>query len=134
MIASRSKGIAKLGIACQCVAVSLGFWLWLPVSQGHWKLWNLNLQRYWFYNCVVLIGISLAFATAKDRRWFSQLAFFPAHRQALRQTGFAAGLLFLLLTGERDQTISRFFLFTYLPILYGVLVSTQRFLPPCLQR
>jgi exopolysaccharide biosynthesis polyprenyl glycosylphosphotransferase len=134
MIASRSKGIAKLGIACQCVVVSLGFWLWLPISQGHWKLWNLNLQRYTFYNVVVLIGISLAYATAKDRSWFSQLAFFPAHRQALRQTGFAAGLLLLLLTGERDQTISRFFLFTYLLILYGILVATQRFFPSLLQR
>jgi putative colanic acid biosynthesis UDP-glucose lipid carrier transferase len=134
MIASRSKGIAKLGIACQCIVVSLGFWLWLPVSQGTWKFWNLNVQRYLIYNAVVLSGIALAYATASGRSWFSQLAFFPAHRQALRQTGFAAGLLLFLLAGEQDQTISRLFLFTFLPILYGILVATQRFFPPLLQR
>jgi exopolysaccharide biosynthesis polyprenyl glycosylphosphotransferase len=134
MIATRSQGIAKLGIACQCVVVSLGFWLWLPLSQGHWKYWSLNLQRYELYNAVVLIGISLAYATAKDRSWFSQLAFFPAHHQALRQTSFAAGLLLLLLAGERDQTISRLFLFTFLPVLYGILVVTLRLFPPLLQK
>jgi putative colanic acid biosynthesis UDP-glucose lipid carrier transferase len=134
MITSRSRGIAKLGTACQCAVVSLGFWLWLPVSQGSWRIWDLNVQRYMIYNAVVLIGIILAYATAAGRSWFSQLAFFPAHRQALRQTGFAAGLLFFVLTGERDATISRLFLFTFLPLLYVILVVTQRFFPALLQK
>src|SRR5580658_8321558 len=134
MIASRSKGIAKLGIACQCVVVSLGFWLWLPLSQGDWKFWNLNVHRYLVYNAVVLIGIVLAYATASGRSWFTQLAFFPAHRQALRQAGFAAGMLLFLLAGEQDQTISRLFLFTFLPFLYAILVATQRLFPPLLQK
>jgi exopolysaccharide biosynthesis polyprenyl glycosylphosphotransferase len=134
MISYRIRGTAKLGIACQCVAVSLGFWLWLPLSQAKLALWRLDLQRYVVYNGVLLVGIALAYATATERSWFSQLAFFPAHRQALRQTGFAAGLLLLLLAGGRDQTISRLFLFTFLPILYVILVVTQRLFPSILQR
>ncbi|MBC8096522.1 MAG: exopolysaccharide biosynthesis polyprenyl glycosylphosphotransferase [Akkermansiaceae bacterium] len=134
MLATRSKGIAKVGIACQGLVVSLGFWLWLPISQGHWDIWTLNLPRYGLYNAVLLIGIAFAYVTAANNRWFSQLAFSVCHRHAFRQTSFATGLLLLLLAGERDLTISRIFLFSFLPFLYGILVATQRFLPPLLQR
>jgi putative colanic acid biosynthesis UDP-glucose lipid carrier transferase len=134
VIASRTKGIAKLGIACQCLAVSLGFWLWLPVSQGHLKFWELNVERYMVYNAIILIGIAFAYATATDDDWFMQRFFFVCHRHAVRQTGFSAGLLLLLLAGERDQTISRVFLFTFMPVLYGILIATQRLFPPLLQK
>lgn len=134
MITARSKGIAKLGIACQCLAISLCFWLWLPLSQGRWALRRLNIQQYVCYNVVLLIGLVLAYVTSRDRAWFTQRAFNVCHRQAIRQTAFSAGLLFFLLAGERDQVISRTFLFTFLPILYGLFVITHRLFPPILQK
>ena len=124
MIVPRAKGIAKLAIACQCIAVTLGYWLWLPLSQGKWELWDLNVQRYLVYNIVLIIGVAVAYATTTSESWFTQRVFFVYHRQAFRQTAFASGLLLLLLIGERDQNISRLFLFTFLPILYGILVAT----------
>jgi len=133
MIAFRAKGIAKLGVACQCLVVTVGFWFWLTAVQGGLQLSKPQVQRYLVYNAVLLIGITFAFATAAGAKWFTQFAFPVCQRNAFRQTIFSTGLLFLLLVGERDQTVSRLFLFTFLPILYGILVATQRLLPPILR-
>jgi exopolysaccharide biosynthesis polyprenyl glycosylphosphotransferase len=134
MTASRTRGIAKLGIACQCVLVAAGFWLWLQVSHVNLGIWNLDLSRYAFYNLVLLVGIVFAYSTTTNTAWFTQFAFFVCHRHAFRQTAFGAGFLFLLLVGERDHTISRLFLFSFVPILYAILAATHRLLPPLLQK
>ena len=134
MISSRTKGLAKICVAAQGLAVTIAFWLWLPLSQRSWNLSRLDLWQYLIYNAVLVIGIMAAFITATNNVWFSQRSFFNCQRAATRQTAFAVFLIILLLVGERDQTISRVFLFTLLPVLYGVLVLTQRFLPPLLQR
>jgi putative colanic acid biosynthesis UDP-glucose lipid carrier transferase len=134
VIVPRSRGIAKLGIAGQCIVATLVFWLWLPVSQGRWELGDLNLHNYFAYNTVLLIGIVSAYATRMDDNWFSQMAYAGAHRHAIRQTLFAGGLLLILLVAQQDQTISRRFLFTLLPILYGFLNETERRFPPFLNK
>src|SRR6267154_611765 len=134
MIASRTKGIAKLGIACQCMIVVLVFWVWLLLAHANSGFWNLDVPRYAVYNAVLLIGVVLAYTTASSNAWFTHFSFFVCHRHAFRQTAFSTGLLLLLLVGERDQTISRVFLFTLVPILYGILIVTQRLLPPLLQK
>jgi exopolysaccharide biosynthesis polyprenyl glycosylphosphotransferase len=134
MIDYRTRGTAKLGIACECLLVSLAFWLWLAASQRRWELSGLDLQRYVVYNVVLIAGIVLAYATAVSKGWFTQLAFSAAHHKAIRQAAFAVGLLLLLLIGKQDKTISRVFLFTFLPILYGILVLAHRVLPPMLQQ
>lgn len=134
MIASRTNGIAKLGVACQSAAAALFFWLWLPLTQRNWQFWTLDLSRYFCYIAVIVIGIIFAYATTTRKIWFAQLSYEICHRLALRQTTFAAGLLLLLLVGAQDQTISRLFLFTFVPILYGILLVSQRLLPPLLQK
>jgi putative colanic acid biosynthesis UDP-glucose lipid carrier transferase len=134
MISSRAKGLGKICIACQGLAITLAFWLWLPLTQHHWIIGNLNLSQYAFYNAVLVIGIVVAYVTAANNAWFNQSAFFDCRRSAFRQTAFAAGLMVLLLAGEKNETISRLFLFTFLPVLYVILVVTQRFLPSLLQR
>lgn len=134
MIASRTKGIAKLGIGCQCLLTALVFWLWLPLTQRHWEFWELNLSQYVSYVVVLILGIIFAYATAARRTWFAQISFYFCHRLAIRQTFFATGFLLFWLVGKKDQAISRQFLFTFVPILYGLLVATQRLLPPLLQK
>ncbi len=133
-MSSRTKGLAKICVAGQVVAVTVGFWLWLPLSQRTWNLSGLGLSKYMIFNAVLVIGIVAAFITATNNVWFSQRSLSACQRAASRQTVFAVGLMILLLVGERDQTISRMFLFTMLPALYAILVLTQRFLPPFLQR
>ena len=134
MIASRTQGVAKLGIASQCVLVALAFWVWLPFSQRHWEFWDLNLSQYVAYVMVLIIGIVFAQATATRRTWFAQHSFSICHRLAMRQTIFATGFLLFWVVGGKDQTISRQFLFTFVPILYTLLVLTQRLMPPLLQK
>jgi exopolysaccharide biosynthesis polyprenyl glycosylphosphotransferase len=134
MIASRTKGIARLSVACQCIIVVLCFWFWLPVSQENWEFWNLNISRYAFYSAVLIVGLVSAYSTDTSTSWFTEFSFIACQRHAFRQTAFSAGLLLLLLVGNRDQTISRRFLFTFVPILYGVLIATHRLLPPLLQK
>lgn len=134
MISSRTKGLAKTCVAVQCLAVTLAFWLWLPVSQFSWNVSRLNLSQYLFYNAVLVIGIVAAYITAANKMWFGQRSFFHCQRAAARQVAFASGMMIILLIGEKDQTISRVFLFTFLPLLYLILTTTQRFLPPLLQK
>jgi len=133
-MSSRTKGLAKICVAGQVVAVTVAFWLWLSVCQRTANLPGLVLSKYMIFNAVLVIGIVTAFVTATNNVWFSQRSFSDCQRAASRQTLFAVFLMILLLVGERDQTISRAFLFTMLPALYGVLVLTQRFLPPFLQK
>jgi exopolysaccharide biosynthesis polyprenyl glycosylphosphotransferase len=134
MISFRTKGLAKICIACQGFLLSIVFWLWLPLSQRNWNISRLNLTQYAFYDAVLIIGIVAAYVTATNNVWFSQRSFFDCQRAATRQLVFAAGLIVILLIGERDQTISRVFLFSFLPILYVILVLTHRFLPPEIQK
>jgi exopolysaccharide biosynthesis polyprenyl glycosylphosphotransferase len=134
MTASRENGIAKLGIICQCILAALFFWLWLLVTQERSGFWTLNLSQYTSYVLVIILGLVFAYVTATRRSWFAQLSFYMCHQLALRQTLFAAGLLLLVLVGKQDRTISRFFLFTYVPILYVVLMITHRLLPPLLRK
>jgi putative colanic acid biosynthesis UDP-glucose lipid carrier transferase len=134
MIASRTKSLAKLGIALQCLLVSLAFWSWLLISHGNATFWKLDVARYLVYNTILLTGLVLAYATASNKMWFTQLSSAVCHRHAFRQAAFSTGLLLLVLVGERDQTISRVFLFTFVPLLYVLLLATQRLLPLLLQR
>jgi exopolysaccharide biosynthesis polyprenyl glycosylphosphotransferase len=115
------------------VIVAVVFWLWLPLTQWRWNLWPLDLSQYTTCAGVLVIGLVLAYATDSKKNWFAQRSFFTCHTLALRQTIFAAGLLSLLLVGEQDRTISRFFLFTFVPVLYGILFATLRLLPPLLR-
>jgi len=133
MIGHRIHGIVRLGIACQCVIVCLAFCLWLPVTQMHWNIWRLDLSQYGICLTSVILGIVFAYATASNKNWFAQLSFYTCHGLALRQTCFAAGLLLLLLVVEQDRTVSRLFLITFVPLLYGLLLATQRLLPPLLR-
>jgi exopolysaccharide biosynthesis polyprenyl glycosylphosphotransferase len=134
MISFRTKGLAKICIVCQGFALSVAFWLWLPLSQRSWDISHLNLTQYAFYDAVLVIGIVAAYVTATNNVWFSQRSFFDCQRAATRQLVFAAGLIVILLIGERDQTISRVFLFSFLPVLYAILILTHRFLPPEIQK
>ena len=134
MISFRTKGLAKICVACQGFVLSAAFWLWLPLSQRSWDIGRLNLTQYAFYDAVLVIGIVAAYVTATNNVWFSQRSFFDCQRAATRQLVFAAGLIVILLIGERDQTISRVFLFSFLPILYAILILTHRFLPPEIQK
>jgi len=133
MIGHRIYGTVRLGIACQCVIVSLAFCLWLPLTQWHWNFWKLDLSQYGICLGILVIGIVFAYATASNKNWFAQLSFYTCHGLALRQTFFAGGLLLLLLVWERDRTVSRLFLITFVPLLYGILLITQRLLPPVLR-
>lgn len=134
MISFRTKGLAKVCIACQGLLLSVAFWLWLPISQLSRNILRLNLTQYAFYDAVLVIGVVAAYVTATNNVWFCQRSFFDCQRAATRQLIFAAGLIVILLIGERDQTISRVFLFSFLPILYVILILTHRFLPPEIQR
>lgn len=134
MIASRSKGIGKLGIASQWIVVAMAYWLWLISTHGYLRFWELPIAKYGLYCGVLVLGITLSYATASNSAWFVERSFSSCHRFAFRQTAFAAGLLLLLLAAEQDKTISRLFLFTFVPILYLVLVGTQRLFPPLFQK
>lgn len=130
----RTRGLAKVCVAAQAVIVTLAYWAWLPASQGGSGYSGLSLSRYVLYNAVLIAGLVFAYVTVRNGNWFAQRALSVCHRNALRQTFFSISFLLVLLAVEKDRVISRTFLFTFFPILYGLLVCTHRLLPPLLQK
>jgi len=133
MIQYRVRGISNLVTASQCLLTLVLFWLWIalyqafvPTSEG------INLEYYAGYSFMIMVGLWLE-SVLRDRPNSS----FHPHRpsiigqipRALRQTTLAVGFLLFVLVLSKDRYLSRVFLFTLIPALYGMLLLSGHFLP-----
>jgi putative colanic acid biosynthesis UDP-glucose lipid carrier transferase len=127
MVSYRTRGVFSLSLSIEVIAVTLAFWLWLPISHGQltYSL-ALHAQSYAVYNAMLVLGIlagSKASNILKDDFWHSS-------RNALRQCFYGFAFLFIFVIGSKDQTISRVFIFSLMPVVYVTLAVCNRFLPP----
>ncbi|MDX1953615.1 MAG: exopolysaccharide biosynthesis polyprenyl glycosylphosphotransferase [Verrucomicrobiota bacterium] len=129
MVSYRTRGIYSLCLFAQIIGVSILFWLWLPVSQGGLHFTQFG-SRYAIYNAMILLGLVVAFKPSNVIRndiW-------NASRHAIRQTFLAFAFLGVFLIGSKDAMISRLFLFTFLPLLFALLLLLHYYLPTSLAR
>src|ERR1035441_7229916 len=133
MISNRSKGIRHLVVICQCILVTIGFWVWLllchslPIDLGF-------IYRYLIYNECVLLGLlvgSLGF-TSDVGLYTPDVV--ETGRRACRQLSGALFSLLLYLVATHDNYISRLFFFSFLPFLFLILFTSNRLLPSLLGR
>jgi exopolysaccharide biosynthesis polyprenyl glycosylphosphotransferase len=90
----------------------------------------MALDRYFVYFLFIVCGLVIHRLWSKswsqhvlDRRLSA------CHSVALRQVLFASACLAFYLVGTKDLNISRAFLFTFLPVMYGILFLSHRWIP-----
>lgn len=133
MIQYRVQGISNLVIACELLLTLVLFWIWLALYQGAVPGGEgINLGYYTGYGLLIVIGLWLE-SVFRARGHIS----FPAGRpsiirqipRALRQTATAIGFLLFVLVLSKDRYLSRVFLFTFIPVLYLMLLLGGHFFP-----
>jgi len=116
------------------VAAAVFFWIWVGL---HFYVLRstepADYFQYGLYSLLTMAAFGADYIIAKirceDRLRWEWPAVFNA---AFRQTVVVTGCLLLFLTALRDIAISRLFLFTYLPLLFVVLVALNRYVPKML--
>jgi putative colanic acid biosynthesis UDP-glucose lipid carrier transferase len=131
MISDRNRGIQRLVLICLVLLVTVSFWIWfflcnfLPITRE-------LLGRYLIYNEFILIGLLVGTWALPIELGFHSGKYEVIGRRSLRQLGSALLYLLLYLAASHDTSVSRLFLFSYIPLLYVVLFAGNRFLPPLL--
>ena len=129
MISQRSQGLYSIFSLIQIVICFAGFWVHLVAINWFLPL-ILEGGNYIVYSVLIAVGLgveaSLRYESAND--WYRKKAW-RKHALALRQCVFAACPVLFYLAATKDPVISRTFLFSYLVVLYFILVLTSSSLP-----
>jgi exopolysaccharide biosynthesis polyprenyl glycosylphosphotransferase len=128
MLFNRSTGIKGLCAFFLLALVTLSFWSWLFIWQNDLFSDKAAVEKYFFYNEFLLIGILFRL----DGRRLSQ-GFHHGFEEAVRRSGRQAvtGLfsVFVILFALQDTFISRTFLFSYIPWLCLTLAFANYLVP-----
>lgn len=130
MVSYRTRGVYTLTLLCQVAAVSVVFWLWLPLSHGKPTFAGLYPERYAIYNAMICLGLIVG---SKGSNLLKH-DFWNSNRLAARQTLVAFGFLGVFLIASKDKAISRVFLFSLMPLAYATLAFCNRYLPNFIAR
>ena len=131
MITYRVRGVTVLhSILIAGVAAGL-FWLWIA---AHFSLrlagTPVTHARYAVYMGVIMaaLGLDLLISKIHDTDLL-QLDLIGVLKLSFRQTLTVLVVLLLFLVAQKDTAISRVFLFSFIPVLYGALTALNRTFP-----
>lgn len=134
MVSSRTKGVvntfilAELGVVTVCFWVAVLAWeLLVAVHPG-------GLKSLLFYNEFLLLGILLATQRSQGGLMQQEHGQSFAHRMARRQSVCALFAVFAGAAAVGDRDFPRGFLFSFAPVLHGILVVCNLHLPRWLAR
>ena len=131
MVTYRIQGLKWLHVVVQSVLVLTIFWGWVALlfDVMHYDP-AFAFDRYAIFSGMLVVGL-LVDSARSGRLKLNVLELEPgkANRITLQQTGVIVGVLLLFLVAMKDQTISRVFLFSFIPVLFTVLFLSNRFLP-----
>ena len=132
MITYRVRGVTVLhSILIAGVAAGL-FWLWIA---AHFSLrlagTPVTHARYAVYMGVIMaaLGLDLLISKIHDTDLL-QLDLIGVLKLSFRQTLTVLVVLLLFLVAQKDTAISRVFLFSFIPVLYGALTALK--VSPCI--
>ena len=135
MLVQRTKGIQSLQTALQALLSFLLFWAWFSFFTLTYSAVDSSMVADYLLNSVWLVSaFALEHLLRGGHGEFSSHNFIGSHRQALRQSIFIIGVMLFFLFATKDQTVSRMFLLTFIPMQYGLLLVTNRKLPRLLAR
>ena len=125
MITYRVRGVTVLHSILIAAASAGLFWFWIFV---HFSLrlagTPVTHSRYGIYMGVIMaaLGVDLIISKLHDTDLL-QLDLIGVLRLSFRQTLTVLGVLMLFLVAQKDTAISRVFLFSFIPVLYGALAA-----------
>lgn len=131
MVTYRIQGLKLLHVGAQGVLVLTIFWGWVAFL---FEVLSYDpapaFERYAIFSGMLIAGL-LVDSARSGRLKLNVLELEPgaATRMTLQQTAVILGALLLFLVSTKDQTISRVFLYSFIPVLYTVLFLSNRFLP-----
>ncbi|MBC8095637.1 MAG: exopolysaccharide biosynthesis polyprenyl glycosylphosphotransferase [Akkermansiaceae bacterium] len=125
----RTRGLHGLFLLGQLSLISVLFWIWLPWARLEQEVSGLLTENYVLYNVLLVLGIAIGYFTERNKDCFRNSTFQISAQNAVWQLVFSVGCLFAYLVGTQDNTISRLFLFSFIPILFAALTLTQQYLP-----
>src|SRR5678815_4571077 len=131
MITYRVRGVTVLHSILIAGVSALLFWGWIAI---HFSLrlagTPVTHARFVVYMLVIMaaLGIDLIISKLHDTDLL-QLDLIGVLRLAFRQALIVLGVLLLFLVAAKDTAISRVFLFSFIPLLYGLLVLMNRTIP-----
>ena len=125
MISERTIGIRHILLLCQCVLVTVCFWIWMLFCH-YFHIDRELITRYIVYNGFVLLGLLMGSRRVQQTDGVRTPGFEEANRCSFRQLGATLFYLLLYLVAAQDARISRRFLFSFVPLLYLILFTTNR--------
>jgi len=135
MIRNRIEGLYHIQAAALMLAQSFGFWF-LVASLQLLPFFDISdLSRYAVYNLAGILGFVI-YLFQSDSSRLNLLAMDPLDnvRISSRQTLFIAIAIIFLMVATKDRTLSRMFLFTYIPVCFGINFVTNQFIPRYLSK
>jgi len=134
MISQRIRGVEALYIVLQAAAVILLFWTWFGVLAHLSGLYhNVDLTRYNAYCLALVAGLlagNLLGRSRSVREALYERSILEHMPVAFRQLTWSVGcLLFYLFIIKDNGHISRFFVASLIPALYGLLLWSNVSLP-----
>ncbi len=138
MISQRARGLRTALLIGQSVFVVLALLAAMTIAFTFFTgAATEHLERYPIYAALLILGLWIDSARRdahKAANALFQRDFLSVHATSLRQTFFAAGALLLYLAIAKDAFISRTVLAIEFPLLYLVLLWSNRDLPAVLAR
>lgn len=139
MIAPRTKGRIYLQSLMDGIVTLSLFWvclfLFIMLDAGNPVYYLEFLDRYLVYSLLAfgIVQLHGARTIYSNPRWWTP-SLKESHHLSLNQVFSVAVGISLFLVATKDKGISRIFLFSWLPVLYGVLLGCNRFFPVMIGR
>jgi len=133
MISDRNRGIQNIVLVCQCILVTVAFWIWLLLCY-YLPIDHQVVTRYIVYNEFILLGLLIGSRPFRPEVGLHTPGFEQINRRSFRQLGMTLFYLLLYIVAARDERISRLFLFSFVPLFYLVLFISNRYLPRLIGR
>jgi exopolysaccharide biosynthesis polyprenyl glycosylphosphotransferase len=130
MIKERDFGFRTVKTIIDLIMVEAFYYAWFFICKTFFNFSDLNIFRYSVY----ANAIGLSFVVKSSFTWRLDLLsgsqiWFPSALKALSHTLFSTFCIFLLLIASKDSGVSRFFLFTFFPVMFFVLTIGEVYLP-----
>lgn len=138
MISQRRRGLENLIVVLQVGALTILYWAWFFIWQLNYPAAGSPLaEPYVGYWALMAFGLALSWFTRRRsilRQTLYEKTLIKHLQPSLRQTAYTSGTLLLFLVIAKDGYISRRFLFTLIPVIYGMLVWLNYWLPGVLAK
>ncbi|MFO1461402.1 MAG: sugar transferase [Verrucomicrobiota bacterium] len=135
MITERSRGLYAVHCFVQAILITILYWSWLFIFSLSHMPGQVDWRRHVMYSMLAVTGLVLkGLTTASARRALLRLRVLDRLRDAFVQTLWISTLLLFFLVSTKDKSISRLFLFTFLPLAYLLLAASNSKLPVLLAK